>query len=147
MTETTRFAWADLNADTVFLALLAFLSGAFDLYDPGRDQVTVQAIAALGHAHPLHYIRAGSYVLAGVLLLSALTLASVRLEVVARCALVTGVALNVWRHGVWLGLDNTYTIGQVALLAIVGLTMWRRFRVLLNPEGLVVTRPAARGVR
>lgn len=145
MPERTRFAWARLNADTLFLALLATGIGTFDTIDPLRDAVTAQSVAFNGAPHFLHYVRTGVYVLAGILLTVALLRASVRVEVMARCVLFGGVSLNVWRHGVVFGLTDTDTFANVVLLAIILLVSVLRFSVLLGRSGMVVTRAADDG--
>lgn len=135
----TRFAWARLNADTLFLALLAAGSGFFALIDPYDDAVTALRDVVL----PLHYMRAGAYLLAGLALLVTLMAQSVRGEVVARSILIGGVVLNVYRHLTWLGLGNPDTQSNIVLLAIVLLTTWLRLSVLLGKGGLLVARSAA----
>lgn len=131
------FAWARLNADTLLLALLALGAGFFAVVDPSSDKVT----ALLDQPATMHYVHAGFLTAAGVLLLAALLAASVRTEVFARCLLLGAVALNLWRHVVWLGWDHSATHQRLAVVVIVGLTMLLRFSVLLGPHALVVTHP------
>lgn len=133
-----RYAWARLNADALFLALLAIGSGIFTLIDPSIDRVTSTV-----HAPSfLHYVQAGGFILTGALLLAALLEASVRLEVLARHLLVGFVVLSVWRHAVVFGIWSAEGASQVVLLVIVYVTMRLRLSVLLGDDGLVVTRPA-----
>lgn len=143
MTDGTRWAWARLNADTLFLVLLATFSGIFDIVDPARDAVTALALQALASPSPMHYIRAGSYVLVGLLLLASLLWSSLRLEVLARCLLISALLLNAGRHVWWLGWGDSETIAQVTLLGVVALVTALRFSVLLSKRGLVVTQEAA----
>jgi hypothetical protein len=143
VTDGTRWAWARLNADTLFLVLLATFSGIFDIVDPARDAVTVVALQTLPLPSPMHYIRAGAYVAFGLMLLAALLWSSVRLEVLARCLLISALLLNVGRHGWWLGWGDTETVAQLVLLAVIVLVTALRFSVLLGKRGLVVTQEAA----
>ncbi len=138
MTDSTRWAWARLNADTLFVALLAIGAGIFAVLDPLADAV----VAARGSAAALFYVRAGAYVFAGLLLVAALGRESVRLETMARSVLIGGVALNVYRHATWLGWGDTQTQANVVLLVIVVGTSWLRMSVLLNRDGFVVSRPS-----
>lgn len=135
-----RLAWARLNADTLFLALLATFAGLFDLIEPTRDAVVVARDGAL----PLFHARAGGYVLAGLVLTVALLTASVRTEVIARCILVGAIALNIYRHVVWLGWE-TDTQSSLVLLAIVILTSGLRFSVLLDQHDLLLRRGPTNG--
>ena len=132
------FAWARLNADTVFLALLAFGSGAFSLANP-HDSATVQA---LHNATATYYLWAASYMAAGVLIFAGLVKAKIRVEVFGRAVLLGGVAVNVWRTGLILGWGSTACVGGCILFGIVALTGWLRLSVLLNKQGLHVTVPA-----
>lgn len=134
-----RFAWARLNADTLFLALLALGVGIFSVIDPASDPIT----AARGGPAVMHWAQAAAYISAGVLLAGALLAASVHTEILARLVLLGAVALSVWRHGVFFGWDGTRTDRQVALLVFVIVATTLRFSVLLGRDGLVVTRPAA----
>lgn len=137
-----RLAWARLNADTLLLALLCVYGGLFDLADTTRDAVVV----ARGFESPLFYVRAGGYALAGLVLTAALLWASVRAEVIARCVLIGAIALNVYRHAVWIGWE-TATQGQVVILIIVVLTSGLRFSVLLNSHDLLLRRGPTEGGR
>jgi hypothetical protein len=143
VTDGTRWAWARLNADTLFLVLLATFSGIFDIIEPHRDAVTVLALQTLNEPSPMHYIRAGAYVVFGLMLLAALLWSSVRLEVLARCLLISAVVLNAGRHVWWLGWQDTETAAQLVLLAVIALVTALRFSVLLSKRGLVVTQEAA----
>lgn len=150
MSDGTRWAWARLNADTLFLVLLATFSGLFDILDPDRDAVTALALQTLDHASPMHYIRAGAYVTFGLLLLASLLWSSVQLEVIARCLLISAVLLNLGRHVWWLGWlgwGDSETVAQATLLAVLALVTALRFSVLLSKRGLVVTQDAAGGDR
>jgi hypothetical protein len=133
-----RFAWAKLNADTLFLGLLAAGSGFFALLGPDRDSVT----ALHDSVYPLHYVRAGAYLLAGLVLVAALLAQSVRWEVIARSILIGGVLLNVYRHVSWLGFGDVSTQANVVLLVILALTSYLRLSVLLGRGGLLVARSA-----
>ncbi len=139
----THWAWARLNADTLFLGLLLASAGTFAILAPGDEVTMAREAAGDGKAHyPLFYVLAVSYLIAGVLLVGALVKGSVRVEVVARSLLVGGVLLNIWRHVIWVGPSEVATLGQFALLAIVGTTSALRLSILLNKGGLVITRPA-----
>lgn len=140
MPDRTRWAWARLNADTLFLALLATLAGLFAIIDGPRGGMTTEA-APLA----LHYLRSAAYILAGLLLTGSLLWSSVRVEVIARSALLGGVALNLYRHAHWLGWQDTATLSSAALLVIVALTSWLRLSMLLRKGGVVVTHEAAAG--
>lgn len=135
-----RLGWLRLNADTLFLALLAAGAGTFNLIDPSGDDVTA---AAGGVVYPLHYLQAGSYILAGLCLIYALVRGRVRPEVLARAVLLGGVCLGVWRHVIVLGWADSDTVEAYVLLAIVAGTSVLRLSMLLNPGGLMVTRAAS----
>lgn len=135
-----RFAWARLNADALFLALLALGVGIFSVIDPTSDPIT----AIRDQASVLHWAQAATYIAAGLLLALALLRASVHAEVLARCVLLSAVTLSLWRHVIFFGWDATRTERQVVLLIIVVATMLLRFSILLGRDGLVVTRPATR---
>jgi hypothetical protein len=130
-----------LNADTLFLALLATGAAVVDFIDPMGDQVT----AAVGFVGPLFYARAGAYLLAGVLLVVALARGSTYLEVIARSVLIGGIALQVYRHALFIG-NEVHTWGNVVLLVIVLVTTYLRLSVLLGRDGFSVTKPASPGV-
>ncbi len=132
-----RFTWAKLNADTLFLGLLAFASGIFDLIDPSRDAI----VHASGDPRPLFYVRACAYLIAGAILILALVTQSVRAEALARGILIGGIALNLYRYAHWLGWE-TSTWAQVILLVLIGVTTHLRMSVLLGSAGLRVTRSA-----
>lgn len=141
MTNETRWAWARLNADTLFLGLLLAAAGLFALIAPGDEVTAARESAGDGRAHyPLFYVLAASYLIAGLLLVVGLIRGSLRIEVVARSLLVAGIILNVWRHIVWVG-PGVSTWSQLALLAIVLVTSALRLSVLLNKAGLIITRP------
>lgn len=133
-----RWGWLQLNADTLFLALLATGSGIFDLLDPTRSSVNV----AIGGPTPLFYLRASAYVVAGLVLVYALARSRIRPEVLARALLFGGVCLSLYRHGLAFGWLDHHTAPSYVLVAIVALTSSLRLRMLLNPGGLMVTRPA-----
>lgn len=143
MTDGTRWAWARLNADTLLLVLLAIFGGTFDILDPDRDDVTALVLQTFNQPQPMHYIRAGAYIVFGLLLLAALLWSSVKIEVYARCLLLAALALNIWRHGHWLGWTSSETVAQYTLFGILALVTGLRFSVLLGKKGLVVTQDAA----
>lgn len=132
----SRFAWARLNADSLFVGLLVMASGLFTAA-VGEDVVSARAGGA---TTPLFVALWVSYVSAGVLLVVALMKASVRLEVVARSLFIGGTLLNVYRSVVWLG-SSAETWGQVVLLGIVVLTSGLRGTVLLGKSGMLIHRP------
>lgn len=138
MPSHPRLTWAKLNADSLFLALLAAGSGFFDLIDPTRDAV----VETVGGTYPLFWIRAGAYLVAGLLLMVALVKTSLRLETIARALLGGAIVLNVFRHVAWIGWADTRTHAAIVLLLIYGLTATLRLSVLLGKDGLRVTRPA-----
>jgi hypothetical protein len=133
-----RFAWARLNADTLFLALLATGSAAFDFMDPMGDTVS----AVVGFVGPLFYAKVTAYLAAGVLLTVALARGSTYLEVVARSILIGGITLNVYRHVIFVG-NEVPTYGNIVLLVIVLLTTYLRLSVLVGKQGFAVSRPPA----
>ena len=138
MSEQSRFTWAKLNADTLFLGLLAIGAGIFDLIDPTRDAVVV----ARDFAGPLFYVRAWSYLIAGLVLVVALTIQSVRAEALSRGLLIGGVGLDVYRHAVWVGWDDPATYATLVLFAIIAVTTHLRMSVLLGTDGLLIRRSA-----
>lgn len=131
-----RYAWARLNADTLFLAALAIAAGLLSGLDPAFDRVT----AVIGSPSIVHYAQAVAYLGGGLLLIDALLSASVRLEALARAVLLGALACSVWRHALVLGLGETATVGQVVLLAAFIATTWTRLAVIGSDDGLVVTR-------
>lgn len=142
--DAGRFAWARLNADTLFVALLAVLAGVFDVLDPADDAAARAVLAETGVPGTLFYVRCATWIAAGTLLFAALLRSSLPLEVLARAVLIGGVALNVWRHGYWLGWGAAAAF-QMALLFLVVLVTTLRLSVLLGARSLVVTRPSAEG--
>jgi hypothetical protein len=133
--------WLMLNADTLFLALLAAAAGLFDLADPTRDDVT----AHVGVVSPLFYLRVGAYVLAGLMLIYALTRSRIRPEVWARAVLFGATVLDAYRHGVVFGWADSHTGAAYVLVVIVAVTSLLRLKMLLNPGGLMVTRVSTQG--
>lgn len=140
-----RFAWARLNADSLFLGLLLLAAGTFAFLVPVPQDEVIAARQAAGDVrdvYPLFYVLAGSYALAGLLLVGALVKGSVRVEVIARSILIGGTALNVYRHVVWLGWSET-TMYQTVVFAIIASTSVLRMSLLLGRSGMLISRPAA----
>ena len=70
---SSRFAWARLNADTLFLGLLLAAAGLFALLAPYDAVIAAREKAGDVRDHyPLFYALAGSYLLSGVMLVGAL---------------------------------------------------------------------------
>lgn len=131
----TRFAWARLNADALFLALYAAFSGLFGIYEPGG-----QIVRDLGYATASHYLLHTGYLVGGLLLMLSLIKEWVSAEVVARFVLVWSVAFNLGREiyafGWWPDGVQPFIV-----FAIVTLTTFLRLSVLLSKKGLVVHLP------
>jgi hypothetical protein len=137
-THHGRFGWLQLNADTLFLALLATGSGIFDLLDPASNDVNNH----IGGPTPLFYVRCATYIIAGLLLVYALASDRIRPEVMARAILFGGVSLSLYRHILAFGWHDNQTAPTYVLVAIVAVTSLLRIRMLLNHGGLMVTRAA-----
>lgn len=140
---SSRFAWARLNADTLFLGLLLAAAGLFALLAPYDAVIAAREKAGddVEDHYPLFSVLAGSYLLSGVMLVGALVKASVRVEVLARSILIGGTALNVYRHAVWLGMSGE-TAYQAIVMVIVAATSALRMSLLLGRSGMLISRPA-----
>jgi hypothetical protein len=139
-TRSRRFAWLRLNADTLFLALLAIGSGVFDLFNPSLNPVVITAPANLY----AYYLRCGGYVVSGLMLLVALALMSIHWEVIARFILLGAVAFQVWRRWAELGLSSRFTAEVIVLFTILAITTFLRVTALFSRHGIAFTIPAVR---
>jgi hypothetical protein len=136
MLPSHHFAWARLNADTLFLGLLAGFAGFFAIIDPSDDPV----MRIYNYVGPLHYVRASAYMLSGALLTVALARGAIHYEFMARSILAGAITLNVYRHAIWLGWGDADTLANVVLLLIITLTSWFRLSILLRPGGMTINR-------
>lgn len=145
--QRSRWAWARLSADTLFVVLFSVFTGLFDIYDPARDAVTSAILASGDSAQPLHFLRCLAYVFSGLLLLLALLRNSVKLEVIARCCLCSAVALNVYRHIYWLEPGSSHTWSEAGILAALLAVTYLRLSFLLGGRGVVVSHEPSKGDR
>lgn len=132
----TKFAWARLNADALFLALYAAFAGLVGIIHPDGP-----IVRSIGYATPSYYMVHAGYLAAGLLLLLALMKELVSLEVIARVTLLWAVAFQIARltafYDGWWPESVTTTI----IFGIVGSTTLLRFSVLLSKKGIVVHLP------
>lgn len=141
LAEGHRFPWARLNADTLFLALLAFLSGLVDMVYPTGDET----VAEIGFPTPSFYLRCAMYLAAGLMLLLSLARQHIPTEVMARMTLVVATIFELWRTGRIFGwTDGQHLIPAILLVLVVAGTTYLRLSVLLDPKGLVVRVPERR---
>lgn len=132
-----KFAWARLNSDALFVALLAFGAGVFDLLDPYGDP-TVQEI---GHPTASYYLRAIAFVVAGLMIMVSLVREHVSTEIVGRTVLTTAIGFDLLRTVGLFGWNSSETVGNIVLFAIIFATSSLRISVLLSKKGLVVRLP------
>lgn len=137
------FAWARLNADTLFVALLAIGSGLFAMIDPYADPVLAdrRVVVDTVQTYPLLFVAAGSYLCGGLVLLAALARASVPLEVVARSVLIGGALLHVYRSAYQISWTDLNTVQTYVVLALIVLTTVLRLSVLLGNKAVIISRP------
>jgi hypothetical protein len=132
-----RFMWARLNADTLFLALLAIFAGALDIY---RVQANV-VVLIHPEEGPLAIARASCFVLGGLLMLYSLLSGRVNWEVLGRCILIGAVTFQVWRRWIEFGFSDTRTEESLITLLILLFTAWLRITGLFSKDGLSVFLP------
>lgn len=135
----TKFAWARLNADALFLALYASFVGFFGIIDPSGSLVR-----ELGYASASHYLVHGAYLFSGLLLMVALMREWVVGEVTARAVLTWSVCFELARQVAAFGWYPD-GIKPFIIVVIVGLTSLLRLSVLLSKKGIVVHLPQRNG--
>lgn len=141
--RTAPLAWARLNADTLFIGLLALGSGLFSLFDPYADPILAsrRVVDNPFATYPLFYVLAGALGLSGLILIIALARASVPLEVVARSVLIGACALNVFRTQTFLPWNDPDALRALVLLFMILSTTVLRLSVLLGDKAVVISRP------
>jgi hypothetical protein len=132
-----KFAWARLNADALFLALYAFISGIVALMDPHGDTT----IREVGFPTPGFYLWASMLIAGGLGLLSALVRQHVLTEIVARTILTFACFYEVFRYTQIFGWDNPILFKPLVIAVLVLFITALRHSVLLSKKGLVVRLP------
>lgn len=136
ISRNTRFAWARLNADALFLALLAAGSGLLGFIDPSGPIVD-----KLGHTTPSYLLVQSAYLIGGLLLMWSLLKEWVVGEVTARTVIMWTVAFQVFRMWSAFGFGDPNTTRSIVVFLIVALTCVLRMTVLLSKRGIVVHLP------
>lgn len=139
----SKFAWAKLNADGVFIALIIMAAGLFDMF-----LTEYNPIVAAGKVDEVIFVqaRAAGYIASGALLLYSLMASKIRQEVWARFMLLGAMLFQLWRR--WLEFHdplNPAVSSIIVLFTLFSVTSWFRLRVLLAKEGVMFHIPPRKG--
>lgn len=139
--RTHKFAWARLNSDALFLALLVIASEVYTLIDPSRDDALVQ-VGLDGHPTPLFYLKSFAYLLGGISLLYSLLRANIKVEVFGRVILCVSLLVDVVREGIaFSSFTDSHVQATLAFFIFLAGTTVLRITALFNRDGLVFELP------
>lgn len=135
--RTHKYAWARLNSDAVFVALIFFTVGVFAFVYRDTDAV----VNEVGRITFLFTVKNVGFIVGALVMIYALMRAKVAAEVMGRFIILAAAVLDVGRTGIVLGWGGPAAVGTYLLVVILGATLWMRVSVLFRKEGLTFTLP------